>query len=237
MINKLNLNFKPVVILSEKTIRDITLTLDKFRIDKDSDNKIDIEIRLHDDQTYSTKCIDDIFDIPNLKNNPIRILKISQGSFHGSRIDIKIGGFWFDYHGVELSCKGSPAFTDSVSKEFTRIFQKEGAIYETIISLPIYIISIFFLILIFLIFQIVFDVVKYAKSSNDNLLSTISFFASSTPLIFAILTYFRSTYIGNSVFYWGDGETRYKKRKTIITYCLWIAPITVFLGFITNKIS
>ncbi len=235
MINKLNRGIKPIVLVSKEKLSQI-FDLSKSTDEKSKDSLPSIKVSLRDGQTYSTAKFEDLFNVPNKNSNPIKKIEISNGSYSGRYISVVIGGYWHSSSGAELTAHGEPEYTQSVAIKFSEILISEKSIFESIVSIrPSYvgIILTTFLFLAWTLFKP--GALSYINKAE---ISSIFFAAYPIAMIFtAIHTWIQSSFIGKSVFLWGEGEIRHQKRTKILIYAFWILPTTILVGIITNKLS
>ena len=204
-------------------------------------DSIQTTLTLKDGERYTVHSVEDVFQVPNKKKNPISRIKIrSQG--HGSRsISIDLKGEQWKNEGAEIEITGAVSENRDALEKFYNIFEVEKDLFHS---------SIRFWYLVGTIYGVAFAYSTgfYSTSTwqallraarNKEILETIWIFWAflfSPIAIFLSLAAQAKSWMGGAIYLWDDGKIAYEKKRKIILFFIYTIPVAVITKFVAGTL-
>ena len=229
---------KPIVVVDKDEFRACYDFVSKAREktwDADPEEFVEnvakIEIKMRNDDKYTTLSVDDFFEFENKSDNPIKTVEISKGSYGSNYIRLTLGGFWFDGLGAKIVIHGDKTFSDGIISNFEKVLKKDRSIGDFIPSSNPFLLSAVLtalLIYTFIDHEVLQKFVRDTPFLPFSLLAAL-LIAGPMMILSAIATALQSHFFGRCVFYWSDGRTRFDRNKSVVNYLFWVLPTSVVL--------
>lgn len=201
-----------------------------------------IEIEMRNGEKLVPSSMEETFEAPNRRSNPIEKITISGGMYGSHYIRILLGGGHYSRNGADIYASSETKIVDDIISRSSHILDKEKGIFETFISINLFVIGLYFTIFIHLVLGIFSkETMSILYKDGDihfsnNFGYLLVFWAIPIffiGIVFNFLTYY---YFGRAAFIWRDGSQRHEKMKTIWSFVLWSVPAAFLLKFVTSII-
>ena len=237
-------NFKPIVVVNKDDIRLARDAIYQFLTDAEErvsdydSRKISFSVKLKNGDTIITNSVEELFEIENLRKNPIEAIEIDGYAHPSASASLALENSRFAWRGGKLNVRGPVNASAKLEKTIENIFGGERPIAHFFGSTNPAVISVIFVIYIHAISGIPFIIIDSLSKKGGSEVASLSLGILGLfvviPLFISslVVQYIQINFIKRFVPNWGEGSIRFEKAIKICNYLLWTLPATIALKYI-----
>ena len=233
---------RPVVVASQDDVRaifDLALEAHRLSVAEKPDFELiapgpSAAVTLQNGDSFKCTSSEDIFEIRDVRSNPIREVAIEGGYHSIAHLSVKVGGRWSHSQGATLLVHSDQGFAQRAEHVLNSLFVREKALSDIIPTARPFWLTLIVVAYLGYATNFVVEGLRIVQKDGalwGGFLAICILAVFSTFLAMDSLQY---RFLGRATFNWGDGQIRYEKIVKIVNFALWTFPLTVAVKLFIN---